>query len=116
MCGFAAESIALASLDAGRHNYHRIRHFYIMLNCTARYLSIHTADFAENSNEVTIQRLNTSQMMRLPKIMNFTPTPGSVMEQAKDLFVFQLWTGLAYQDTQSFDFFQNTRKSAASGD
>ena len=38
------------------------------------------------------------------KIMNFTPTPGSVMEQAKDLFVFQLWTGLAYQDTQLFDF------------
>ena len=36
--------------------------------------------------------------------MELEPTPGSIMDKAKDLFVFQLWTGLSYQDTQAFDF------------
>lgn len=31
------------------------------------------------------------------------PVPGSVMAAARDLFVFQLYTGLAYGDTQVFD-------------
>jgi integrase len=38
------------------------------------------------------------------RIMKLEPTPGSMMEQARDLFVFQCWTGLAYQDAQAFDF------------
>lgn len=32
------------------------------------------------------------------------PVPGSQMAIARDLFVFQLHTGLSYADTQSFDF------------
>ena len=31
------------------------------------------------------------------------PVPGSKMAMARDLFVFQLYTGLAYSDTQNFD-------------
>lgn len=31
------------------------------------------------------------------------PMPGSKMERVRDLFVFQLYTGLSYADTQTFD-------------
>lgn len=31
------------------------------------------------------------------------PLPGSKMEKVRDLFVFQLYTGLSYADTQTFD-------------
>lgn len=36
-------------------------------------------------------------------IVNFSPLPGSLMAKARDLFVFQMYTGLSYSDTQEFD-------------
>lgn len=36
-------------------------------------------------------------------IINFAPAPGSFMEKARDLFIFQMFTGLAYADMQAFD-------------
>ena len=43
----------------------------------------------------------TEDEMKL--IMKFSPAPGSFMEKARDLFVFQMFTGLSYSDTQAFD-------------
>ena len=37
------------------------------------------------------------------KIQKFSPTPGTWMERVKDLFVFQMYTGLSYSDAQAFD-------------
>lgn len=39
----------------------------------------------------------------MQKIMNFLPASGSCMEKAKDLFIFQMWTGFSYSDAQAFD-------------
>ena len=36
-------------------------------------------------------------------VLNIHPVPGSQMEAARDLFVFQMYTGLSYADTQVFD-------------
>jgi integrase len=36
-------------------------------------------------------------------IINLHPVVGSQMEAVRDLFVFQMFTGLAYSDTQAFD-------------
>ena len=36
-------------------------------------------------------------------IMSLHPVPGTQMAAARDLFVFQMWTGLSYSDTQKFD-------------
>lgn len=36
-------------------------------------------------------------------IMKFSPAPGSFMERARDLFIFQMFTGLSYADAQAFD-------------
>lgn len=91
--------------DAGRHNYHRtLRH---LLYNAELYDKIPFNPYSrlrgkfKRGDHPTTEYLTDDEVA---KIMNFMPTPGSVMEQAKDLFVFQLWTGLAYQDTQSFDF------------
>lgn len=91
--------------DAGRHNYHRtLRH---LLYNAELYGKIPFNPYSrlrgkfKRGDHPTTEYLTDDEVA---KIMNFTPTPNSVMEQAKDLFVFQLWTGLSYQDTQSFDF------------
>lgn len=91
--------------DAGRHNYHRtLRH---LLYNAELYGKIPFNPYSrlrgkfKRGDHPTTEYLTDDEVA---KIMNFTPTHGSVMEQAKDLFVFQLWTGLAYQDTQLFDF------------
>lgn len=46
----------------------------------------------------------TEEQMQL--VMDCHPVPGSMMEAARDLFVFQMFTGLAYADAQSFDISQ----------
>ena len=91
--------------DAGRHNYHRtLRH---LLYIAELYGKIPFNPYSrlrgkfKRGDHPTPEYLTDDEVA---KIMKFEPTEGSLMEQAKDLFVFQLWTGLSYQDTQAFDF------------
>lgn len=91
--------------DAGRHNYHRtLRH---LLYNAELYGKIPFNPYSrlrgkfKRGDHPTTEYLTDDEVA---KIMKFEPTEGSIMEQAKDLFVFQLWTGLSYQDTQAFDF------------
>ena len=46
----------------------------------------------------------TEEQMR--KVMDITPVPGSQVAMARDLFIFQMYTGLGYADTQIFDLSQ----------
>ena len=43
---------------------------------------------------------------QMQKVMEITPVPGSQVAMARDLFVFQMFTGLGYADTQIFDLSQ----------
>ena len=43
---------------------------------------------------------------QIAKVLNLTPVPGSQVAMAHDLFIFQMFTGLAYADTQMFDVSQ----------
>lgn len=91
--------------DSGRWNYHKnLKH---LLNIAEALDKIQSNPYnklkgkfkrgdKENTEYLTDEEVKT--------IMDFSPTPGSIMEMAKDLFVFQLWTGLAYQDAEAFDF------------
>lgn len=47
-----------------------------------------------------VEYLSEEQMKM---ILNIHPVPGSQMEAVRDLFVFQMLTGLSYSDTQAFD-------------
>ena len=40
---------------------------------------------------------------QMQKILELTPVPGSQAALARDLFIFQMYTGLGYADTQVFD-------------
>lgn len=59
-------------------------------------------EFVKGDRENT-EYLTEDEMKR---IMEFTPTPGTWMERARDLFIFQMFTGLAYSDAQAFDISQ----------
>ena len=50
-----------------------------------------------------VDYLTEEQMQR---IMDLTPVPGSQAAMARDLFIFQMFTGLGYADTQVFDISQ----------
>ena len=91
--------------EAARHNYHRyLKH---MLNRAEMLGKIPANPYAKlrgrfkRGNHENTEYLTDAEVGR---VMKLQPSPGSMMEMAKDLFVFQLWTGLAYQDTQAFDF------------
>ncbi len=43
---------------------------------------------------------------QIAKVLALTPVPGSQVAMAHDLFIFQMFTGLAYADTQMFDVSQ----------
>jgi integrase len=51
-------------------------------------------------NRENVDYLTEEQMQ---KILAVNPVPGSQVDKAKDLFIFQMYTGLAYVDTQKFD-------------
>lgn len=43
---------------------------------------------------------------QIAKVLSLTPVPGSQVAMAHDLFIFQMFTGLSYADTQMFDVSQ----------
>ena len=45
-------------------------------------------------------------MKQMQKVLALTPVPGSQVAMARDLFIFQMFTGLGYADTQVFDLSQ----------
>ena len=53
---------------------------------------------SENIEYLTEDEMNAIVNLKVPK--------GTQIETARDLFVFQMYTGLSYSDTQAFDFSQ----------
>ena len=59
-------------------------------------------EFVSSRRDV-VEYLTEDQMR---KVMDITPVPGSQVAMARDLFIFQMYTGLGYADTQIFDLSQ----------
>jgi len=53
---------------------------------------------------------------QMQKILELTPVPGSQAALARDLFIFQMYTGLGYADTQIFDISNYRRKVIPAGE
>ena len=90
--------------DAGVDSYHKS--LRAMLNRAMKMGKIDTnpydrlrGEFRCKKNEI-INYLTEDEMQ---KILNITPVQGSQVDMARDLFIFQMYTGLAYADTQRFD-------------
>jgi integrase len=86
------------------YNYHKC--LKAMLNRALKFgkISVNPYDrmkgeFKRTRRDV-VDYLTEEQMF---KVMELTPVPGSQVAMARDLFIFQMFTGLAYSDTQAFD-------------
>lgn len=93
--------------DGTIYNYHK--HLKAMLNRAHDFGLISASPYDrlkgkfKKGEDENIEYL-TEEQMRL--IMNTHPVPGTQMETVRDLFVFQMFTGMAYSDMQAFDIKQ----------
>ncbi len=89
------------------YNYHKYLKSAINKAMKFRILAVNPYDqlkgtFKRTKRDV-VDYLTEDQMK---KVMELTPVPGSQAAMALDLFIFQMWTGLSYSDTQIFDISQ----------
>jgi integrase len=86
------------------YNYHKYLKSAINKAMKFRILAANPYDqlkgVFKRSRRDAVDYLTEDQMR---KVMELTPVPGSQAAMALDLFIFQMWTGLSYSDTQIFD-------------
>ena len=86
------------------YNYHKYLKSAINKAMKFRILAVNPYDqlkgVFKRSRRDVVDYLTEDQMK---KVMELTPVPGSQAAMALDLFIFQMFTGLSYSDTQIFD-------------
>jgi len=89
------------------YNYHKYLKSAINKAMKFRILAANPYDqlkgVFKRSRRDVVDYLTEEQMQ---KVMSLTPVPGSQAAMALDLFIFQMFTGLSYSDTQIFDISQ----------
>ena len=90
--------------DGGVYNYHKCLKAMVQRAVRMGVIATNPYDrlrgvFRRGDKE-TVEYLTEDEMQR---IASLELVPGSQLEKARDLFVFQMWTGLAYSDAQNFD-------------
>ena len=89
------------------YNYHKYLKSTINKAMKFRILAVNPYDqlkgVFKRSRRDVVDYLTEDQMK---KVMELTPVPGSQAAMALDLFIFQMFTGLSYSDTQIFDISQ----------
>lgn len=89
------------------YNYHKYLKSAINKAMKFRILEVNPYDqlkgVFKRSRRDVVDYLTEDQMK---KVMALTPVPGSQAAMALDLFIFQMYTGLSYSDTQIFDISQ----------
>lgn len=86
------------------HNYHK--HLKAMLHRALDFGIIETTPYArlvgkfERGEDENVEYLTEDEMQL---ILDTHPVPGTQMETVRDLFVIQMFTGLAYSDVQALD-------------
>lgn len=89
------------------YNYHKYLKSAINKAMKFRILAVNPYDqlkgVFKRSRRDVVDYLTEDQMK---KVMGLTPVPGSQAAMALDLFIFQMFTGLSYSDTQIFDISQ----------
>ena len=93
--------------DSAVYNYHKCLKAMIRRAIKFDVITFNPYDklqgvFKRPSRDV-VDYLTTEQMH---KVLALTPVPGSQVAMARDLFIFQMFTGLGYADTQVFDLSQ----------
>lgn len=93
--------------DGTIHNYHK--HLKALLNRAVEFGMIESSPYArlrgkfKTGDKESVEYLTEEQMKM---VLNTHPVPGTQMETVRDLFVFQMYTGMSYSDMQAFDIKQ----------
>lgn len=90
--------------DTGVSAYHKS--LRAMLNRALKMGKIQANPYDRLRGEFKHRMRETTEYLtegQMQKILDLTPVPGSNVDMARDLFIFQMYTGLAYVDTQKFD-------------
>lgn len=90
--------------DAGIYNYHKCLRYLLsravrMGKITANPYNSLRGEFKHGEREHT-EYLTEDEMEAFERL---SPEPGTRIDVAHDLFIFQMYTGLAYSDAQAFD-------------
>ena len=102
--------------DGTIHNYHK--HLKALLNRAVEFGMIEASPYArlrgkfKTGDKESVEYL-TEEQMKL--VLNTHPVPGTQMETVRDLFVFQMYTGMSYSDMQAFDIKQYKEENARDG-
>ncbi|MBR2017358.1 MAG: site-specific integrase [Prevotella sp.] len=89
------------------YNYHKYLKF--MLNRAVDFGIIGMSPYSRLKGRFTKPSYDNIEYLtedEMKVIINLHPTPGTNVAAARDLFVFQMFTGLSYSDTQAFDISQ----------
>lgn len=95
--------------DGGVHTYHKC--LKSLLSRALRFGVIDNNPYDRlraafpRGDKATVEYLTENEMQAIEKL---TPTPGTQLARARDLFIFQAYTGMAYADTQAFDITEYT--------
>ena len=90
--------------DAGVHNYHKC--LKSLLNRAVRFGVIAQNPYERLKGQIkrgdkrSVEYLTEDEMQAFQRLC---PAPGTMAARAHDLFVFQMYTGLSYSDTQVFE-------------
>ena len=90
--------------DGAVHNYHKW--LKALLSRAVRFGIIEANPYDRlraafpRGEKATVEYLTEPEMQAIERL---NPTPGSSLAHARDLFIFQMFTGMAYADTQAFN-------------
>ena len=91
--------------DAGVYKYHKC--LKAMMNRAHQFGKIDANPYDrvkfKRGEKQNVEYLTEDEMQRFADVQ---VPDGTLLSRAKDLFVFQMYTGLSYSDTQAFDFSQ----------
>lgn len=99
-----AGMVATKVSDSAVYQYHKC--LKAMLNRALKFDKLTTNPYDKmkgmfkRGKRDQVDYLTKEQMQ---KVIALTPVPGSQVAMARDLFLFQMFTGLSYSDTQIFD-------------
>lgn len=90
--------------DSAVYNYHKA--LKALLNRAVKFGMLQSNPYVRLRGEFSRGNRENVEFLtedEITAIESLRPMPGTQVAMARDLFVFQLYTGLSYSDTQSFD-------------
>lgn len=103
--------------DATVHNYHK--HLKAILNRAVKMGLIESSPYAKLQGEFSYHDPESTEFLtdeEMAAVESLHPMAGTQWATARDLFVFQMYTGLSYSDAQAFDIRDYRKETVGEGE